>query len=304
MVDERVFVDRRSPTITNHVVTLTMGVHFDLRRVALRLPSTEHKPDTFAAITMRIDGVTALVFATGKVVVTGAKTEAASQLAAHRFRLFLERIPQPVVRRDENGAPYISIESLREFTRFDAFSVVNIVGSGRAMDGAISLCTYKQNTHICTEWEPALFPGMRLIIARCAECPLVKVDQIMAHVFDTGRCVIMGARCPEDVYAGQRYLTEIMKPFFDPDAPVSSEKRFRYRLEQLLKNKNVCEAPKKKRSVPRGLEDTPVACLERVLDREELAIVERMARQETADDEDEAREAAEREAVDREDGDD
>lgn len=301
------FCNRRYPLITNNVVTLTLGVHFDLRRVALHLPSTEHKPETFAAITIRIDGVTALVFATGKVVVTGAKTEAASQLAAHRFRLFLERVPQPVVHRDSNtGMPRLRIESLHDCTRFDKFSVVNIVGSGRAMDGAIALREYGQNTRITTEWDPALFPGMRLIITRCAECPLVEVQQIMAHVFDTGRCVIMGARCPEDVYAGQHYLTKIMAPFFDPNAPISPEKRFRYRLEQLLKNENVREAPKGKDKVqttPSALDDTPLACLERVLDREEMAIVENMARQETVDDEAEARDAAEREAAEREEDD-
>ncbi|KAH7701846.1 Protein TBP-1, partial [Aphelenchoides avenae] len=71
-----------TPVIQNIVSTCNLGVtDLDLKAIALRARNAEYNPKRFAAVIMRIRDprTTALVFSSGKVVVTGAKSEEASR---------------------------------------------------------------------------------------------------------------------------------------------------------------------------------------------------------------------------------
>lgn len=63
------------PTLQNIVATVTLGCRLDLKTVALHARNAEYNPKRFAAVIMRIrePKTTALIFASGKMVVTGAK---------------------------------------------------------------------------------------------------------------------------------------------------------------------------------------------------------------------------------------
>ena len=70
--------------LQNVVATFNLGVdHLDLRAIALEKPFIEYNPQKFAAATIRIrePRTTALAFASGNMVCTGAKTEVHSRLA-------------------------------------------------------------------------------------------------------------------------------------------------------------------------------------------------------------------------------
>ncbi|KAF2285328.1 hypothetical protein GH714_000044 [Hevea brasiliensis] len=72
------------PTIQNIVSTVDLDCVLDLNHIALHSRNSEYFPKRFSAVIMRIKDpkTTALIFASGKMVCTGAKTEAQSKLAA------------------------------------------------------------------------------------------------------------------------------------------------------------------------------------------------------------------------------
>ena len=65
------------PKLQNIVSTFNLGCELDLRSIALRAKNSEYNPKRFAACIMRIrePKTTALIFKSGKVVCTGAKSE-------------------------------------------------------------------------------------------------------------------------------------------------------------------------------------------------------------------------------------
>ena len=68
----------------NIVATVNLDCRLDLKTIALHARNAEYNPKRFAAVIMRIrePKTTALIFASGKMVVTGAKSEDDSKLAS------------------------------------------------------------------------------------------------------------------------------------------------------------------------------------------------------------------------------
>ena len=76
--------------IQNMSSTANLGVRLDLKQIALKCRNTEFNPRRFAAVIMRLrePRATALIFASGKMCVTGTKsTHANSSLAAKKVCL-------------------------------------------------------------------------------------------------------------------------------------------------------------------------------------------------------------------------
>jgi transcription initiation factor TFIID TATA-box-binding protein len=69
--------DADRPTLQNIVSTAKLGTTLDLNKVGLNGKNVEYKPKRFAAAIMRIrePKTTALIFKSGKMVCTGAKSE-------------------------------------------------------------------------------------------------------------------------------------------------------------------------------------------------------------------------------------
>jgi transcription initiation factor TFIID TATA-box-binding protein len=59
------------------VSTANLGIALDLRNIALNCRNAEYNPKRFAAVIIRIRDpkTTALIFSSGKMVITGAKSE-------------------------------------------------------------------------------------------------------------------------------------------------------------------------------------------------------------------------------------
>ena len=59
------------------MATVNLDCRLDLKTIALHARNAEYNPKRFAAVIMRIrePKTTALIFASGKMVVTGAKSE-------------------------------------------------------------------------------------------------------------------------------------------------------------------------------------------------------------------------------------
>lgn len=82
------------PTLQNIVATVNLDCRLDLKTIALHARNAEYNPKRFAAVIMRIRDpkTTALIFASGKMVVTGAKSEDDSKLASRKYARIIQKL--------------------------------------------------------------------------------------------------------------------------------------------------------------------------------------------------------------------
>lgn len=87
-------LDIPMPALQNIVSTVNLGVPLDLKKIALHARNAEYNPKRFAAVIMRIrePRTTALIFSSGKMVCTGAKSEDASRLAARKYARIVQKL--------------------------------------------------------------------------------------------------------------------------------------------------------------------------------------------------------------------
>jgi len=78
----------------NVVATVNLDCKLDLKTIAMHARNAEYNPKRFSAVIMRIrePKTTALIFASGKMVVTGAKSEDASRLAARKYARIVQKL--------------------------------------------------------------------------------------------------------------------------------------------------------------------------------------------------------------------
>ncbi len=112
-----------------------------LEKMAATLPNTEYNPEQFPGLVLRIKDpkTSALIFNSGKIVCTGAKTMAEVDRAMEKIVEALKKIN-------------INVKAKPEYT------VQNIVGSGTiGMDINLNTLAVKLEN---TEYEPEQFPGL------------------------------------------------------------------------------------------------------------------------------------------------
>ena len=82
----------------NIVSTVNLSCKLDLKKIALHARNAEYNPKRFAAVIMRIrePRTTALIFSSGKMVCTGAKSEEDSRLAARKYARIIQKLGFPV----------------------------------------------------------------------------------------------------------------------------------------------------------------------------------------------------------------
>lgn len=80
--------------LRNIVSTVTLGCPLILKDIALQARNAEYNPKRFAAVIMRIrePRTTALIFSSGKMVCTGAKSEDDSRLAARKYARIVQKL--------------------------------------------------------------------------------------------------------------------------------------------------------------------------------------------------------------------
>ncbi|GAP92460.2 putative TATA-box-binding protein [Rosellinia necatrix] len=130
-----------TPTLQNIVATVNLDCRLDLKTIALHARNAEYNPKRFAAVIMRIrePKTTALIFASGKMVVTGAKSEDDSKLASRKYARIIQK--------------------LGFNAKFTDFKIQNIVGSCD-IKFPIRLEGLASRHHNFSSYEPELFPGL------------------------------------------------------------------------------------------------------------------------------------------------
>ena len=184
------FIEEKSktnslPKLQNIVSTSNLKCILDLREIALKAKNAEYNPRRFAAVIMRIKEpkTTALIFSSGKIVCTGARTEEDSKQASRIYAKIILKLGFPV--------------------KFSEFTVQNIVAS----------CDVKfpirleglANTYInfCS-YEPEMFPGLIFHMLD---------PKVVLLIFVSGKIVLTGAKKREDIYRAYQRIIPILTQF-------------------------------------------------------------------------------------------
>lgn len=175
-------------TIQNVVSTATFGCRVDLVSLAWRY-SGKYVPKSFAACQLRIDypKTTALVFASGKIVCAGARSESMSRLALYVYMRMICKI--------------------HPTARLRGVKIQNIVGSG-LLNSMVRLRELHQANFSKVQYDPDIFPGARISLS---------INEMHASVFLSGKVIISGGKNREDMKKSWYEVYEICKHHFRTD---------------------------------------------------------------------------------------
>ncbi len=159
-------------TIQNVVATGTMNQEIDLNAVIKNCPSAEYHPERFPGLVLRLKRprTATLIFNSGKIVCTGAKSEKESRKAIMKVAKELKKVGIIIIKKP-------------------SFKVVNIVASA-SLGGNVDL----EKTVVAFDhamYEPEQFPGL---ILRMHE------PKVVILIFASGSLVVTGAKVEQNIY--------------------------------------------------------------------------------------------------------
>jgi len=173
----------RDIRVVNIVVSTSLEHDIPLEKMAATLSNTEYNPEQFPGLVLRIKDpkTSALIFSSGKVVCTGARS--------------MDKVHESIAR---------IIESLKKIgikiTVVPKINIQNIVASGSiGMDLNLNNLAMKLDN---TEYEPEQFPGL-----------VYKLMEAKATflLFSNGKVVCTGTKSEAEVHAALDKLVETLK---------------------------------------------------------------------------------------------
>ena len=162
---------KREIKVVNIVVSANLGHDIPLEKMAATLSNTEYNPEQFPGLVIRIKEpkTSALIFSSGKIVCTGARTMANVHESIRKIIKSLEKINVKI-----KGEPQVNIQ--------------NIVAAGSVgMDLNLNVLAMKLEN---TEYEPEQFPGL------VYKLPEQKATFLL---FSNGKVVCTGTKSEEEV---------------------------------------------------------------------------------------------------------
>jgi len=176
--------------IVNVVATANLSRALNLRTIALAARNAEFNPDRFNALVVRFDkpSSTGLVFSSGKIVVTGVKSEADASMACKRIAAMVKKL---------------GFEKAVAANDLNEFKVQNIVAQSD-LGFPIQLEHLAFEHHKFASYEPEIFPGL---IYRMQDPKLVCL------IFVTGKIVFTGAKFQEDIPEAMTKLYPVLQGF-------------------------------------------------------------------------------------------
>ena len=175
--------NKRDIEVVNIVVSTSLEHDIPLEKMAATLSNTEYNPEQFPGLVIRIKDpkTSALIFSSGKVVCTGARTIEDVHAAIKKIIKSLEKIGIKI-----KITPKVTIQ--------------NIVASGSVgMDLNLNTLAMKLEN---TEYEPEQFPGL------VYKLPEAKATFLL---FSNGKIVCTGTKSKEAVYAALDLLIVNLK---------------------------------------------------------------------------------------------
>ncbi|KAL7680607.1 putative TATA-box binding protein [Plasmopara halstedii] len=179
--------------IMNVVGTVDLKTPLELKTIALHARNAEYNPKRFSAVIMRLRDpkTTALIFGSGKIVITGATSQENCRLAARKFTRVIQKLNFPA--------------------KFTEFKVRNVMGTCDVrfpirLEGLL-------NDHArFSSYEPELFPGL---IYKLVEPKLTLL------IFVSGKLVLCGARDPDHLHQAIDKMYPVLLQYRKMTAPPS-----------------------------------------------------------------------------------
>ena len=174
---------KRDIKVVNIVVSTSLKHDIPLEKMAATLSNTEYNPEQFPGLVIRIKEpkTSALIFSSGKVVCTGARTMENVRLSINKIIKSLEKINIKITIKPE-------------------IKIQNIVASGSVgMDLNLNTLAMKLEN---TEYEPEQFPGLVYKLAAAKATFLL---------FSNGKVVCTGTKSEKEVHAALDKLIENLK---------------------------------------------------------------------------------------------
>ncbi|MFQ6089802.1 MAG: TATA-box-binding protein [Candidatus Methanofastidiosia archaeon] len=157
--------------IQNVVTSATLHAKIDLERIATAVEDIEYEPEQFPGLVLRLEDpkTATLVFGSGKLVCTGAKSPEESRRAIFKIIDLLKGEGTPI-----KGEPEITVQ--------------NIVASAD-LGAELNLDAVVFGLPNC-EYEPEQFPGLIYRLKR---------PKVVLLLFGSGKVVCTGAKTRQDV---------------------------------------------------------------------------------------------------------
>lgn len=169
--------------IENIVATVILEHPLDLSLIESRLPDVDYNPDQFPGLVYRLDQpkVTALIFKSGKMVVTGAKS-------VNQLVFAVKKILKTIINKGIpiHGKPQIQIQNIVASANLGA--IIDLEKAALALPSSM--------------YEPEQFPGL---IYRMSKPVVVLL------IFSSGKMVITGAKREEEVERAVNVIYETLK---------------------------------------------------------------------------------------------
>lgn len=176
-------IGKKEIKVVNIVVSTSLEHDIPLEKMAATLSNTEYNPEQFPGLVIRIKEpkTSALIFSSGKVVCTGARSMAKVEESIKKIIKSLEKINVKITVK-----PVIQIQ--------------NIVASGTVgMDLNLNTLAMKLPN---TEYEPEQFPGL------VYKLPEAKATFLL---FSNGKVVCTGTKSEKEVHDALDKLIENLK---------------------------------------------------------------------------------------------
>jgi len=174
---------KKEITIVNIVVSSSLEKEIPLEKMAATLPNTEYNPEQFPGLVLRIKNpkTSALIFSSGKIVCTGARTLGD-----------VEKSIQSIIKSLKKLNINVTIKPV--------ITVQNIVASGSiGMDLNLNVLGIKLPN---TEYEPEQFPGL---------VHKLKGTNATFLLFSNGKIVCTGTKTEQQVNDATDKLIENLK---------------------------------------------------------------------------------------------
>jgi len=169
--------------IVNIVVSASLGQDIPLEKMAATLSNTEYNPEQFPGLVIRIKEpkTSALIFSSGKIVCTGARS--------------MEKVKESIEKIIK------SLEKINiKIAKFPDVKIQNMVASGTVgMDLNLNTLAMKLDN---TEYEPEQFPGLVYKLAEAKATFLL---------FSNGKVVCTGTKSEKEVHEALDKLVENLK---------------------------------------------------------------------------------------------
>jgi TATA-box binding protein (TBP) (component of TFIID and TFIIIB) len=198
-----------------------------LVRMAQYMPDTKYKPPNHAALTIRINPTTLMLYTGGKMVIIRARTPSEALLYSHIYRQTIEAIPIIVWSQKQGKLIVTTLEGRLDCHRD---GIQNIVGSGALPQDGVHLTRLLYSDEEKVTWDPGGF--INLIY----KGHLPDGTSFCANIANTGKIVLMGLKTIEAMHLAYKQMCKILHEFDDPNVPLDPKERHKYRMAQMEKD--------------------------------------------------------------------